>query len=102
VAACREFQALQQTAAIPFRVVVHYGEVSFGGRSPDASKTLIGPELNFAFRLEKIASRLKLLWLFSESAARPLQGHLPLVGCGPQTIPDFESDRPCFTLGDVA
>jgi adenylate cyclase len=97
-AACREFQALQKSTALPFRIMVHYGVVSFGGRSPDASHTMIGPELNFAFRLEKVASRLKLPWIFSDAAASRLQGHLPLTSCGAQNVPDFAQDRTCFTL----
>jgi adenylate cyclase len=96
--ACREFHALQTSDALPFRIMLHYGVVSFGGHSPDASHTMIGPELNFAFRLEKVASRLKLFWLFSDVAASRLQGHLPLTSCGVQKVPDFESNRPCFTM----
>ena len=96
--ACREFQALQKSAAVPFRIMLHHGLVSFGGHSPDASNTMIGPELNFAFRLEKVASRLKLPWIFSDTAASRLEGHLPLASCGTQKIPDFAQDRICFTL----
>jgi adenylate cyclase len=96
--ACQEFQALQKSAKLPFRIVLHYGLVSFGGHSPDASHTMIGPELNFAFRLEKVAARLKLPWIFSEIAARRLEGHLPFVSCGAQKVPDFAQNRVCFTL----
>jgi hypothetical protein len=59
---------------------------------------MIGLELNFAFRLEKVASRLKLLWIFSDVAANRLEGQLPLISCGAQKVPDFEEDRICFTL----
>jgi len=97
-AACREFQALQESGALPFRIMLHYGVVSFGGHSPDASHTMIGPELNFAFRLEKVAARLELLWIFSDAAADLLQEHLPLTSCGAQKVPDFAQDRCCFTL----
>jgi len=96
--ACREFQELQKSAALPFRIMVHCGVVSFGGHSPDASHTMIGPELNFAFRLEKVASRLKLPWIFSDAAASRLQGKLALRSCGPQSVPDFAQERVCFTL----
>jgi CheY-like chemotaxis protein len=95
--ACREFQVLQKSAP-PFRVVVHYGVISFGGHSPDASHTMIGPELNFAFRLEKVAARLDLAWIFSDAAAAGLQEHLPLLNCGGQKVPDFAVERTCFTL----
>jgi adenylate cyclase len=96
--ACREFQALQKTALVPFRIMVHHGVVSFGGHSPDASQTMIGTELNFAFRLEKVAARLELPWIFSDTAASLLNGHLSLASCGTQKIPDFTPDRTCFTL----
>lgn len=99
VSVCHEFQALQQAVSLPFRITLHYGMVSFGGHSPDASHTMIGPELNFAFRLEKVASRLNLLWIFSEPAASRLQEFLPLASCGLQKVPDFAQDRICFTLG---
>jgi adenylate cyclase len=95
--ACREFQVLQM-AAPPFRVIVHFGVISFGGHSPDASHTMIGPELNFAFRLEKVAARLDLPWIFSDAAASHLQELLPLVSCGVQKVPDFAPERACFTL----
>jgi len=96
--ACRELQALQKSTALPFRIMVHFGVVSFGGHSPDASHTMIGPELNFAFRLEKVASRLKLPCIFSDTAATHLLRHLPLISCGPQKVPDFAQERTCFTL----
>jgi class 3 adenylate cyclase len=96
--ACQEFQVLRESAPLPFRLVLHRGEISFGGNSPDASNTMIGPELNFAFRLEKVASRLGLLWLFSENAATGLDRHLALASCGLQHVPDFEPERACFTL----
>ncbi len=95
--ACKDFQVLQM-AAPPFRVIVHYGVISFGGHSPDASHTMIGPELNFAFRLEKVAARLNLPWILSDAAAARLQEQLPLVNCGAQKVPDFAPERSCFTL----
>jgi adenylate cyclase len=95
--ACRDFQVLQGSPP-PFRVIVHFGVISFGGHSPDASHTMIGPELNFAFRLEKVAARLDLPWIFSDVAAMELQKHLPLVNCGAQKVPDFAPERTCFTL----
>ena len=95
--ACRDFQVLQKTA-LPFRVIVHFGVISFGGHSPDTSRTMIGPELNFAFRLEKVAARLDLPWIFSDAAAAHLLKHLPLINCGTQKVPDFSPERTCFTL----
>jgi adenylate cyclase len=97
-AACRLFQDLQKSSSLPFRITLHHGLVSFGGHSPDASHTMIGQELNYAFRLEKVASKLELSWLLSDVAAKLLEGHLPLVSCGMQKVPDFAEERHCFTL----
>ena len=59
---------------------------------------MIGPELNFAFRLEKVAARLNLPWIFSDAAAARLETHLPLISCGTHKVPDFTPDRVCFTF----
>jgi class 3 adenylate cyclase len=96
--ACREFQELQKVAPLPFRVVLHYGVVSFGGHSPDQGRTMIGSDLNFAFRLEKVAAGLKIPWIISDTAAGRLEGQLTLTSCGPQKVPDFDQPRVCFTL----
>jgi adenylate cyclase len=98
--ACRDFQALQKADRLPFRIILHFGTVSFGGHSPDAGNTMIGSDLNYAFRLEKLASRLELSWIISDLAATQLQGNLPLISCGAHPLPDFEGAQPCFTLAD--
>jgi adenylate cyclase len=98
--ACQAFHKLQSADPLPFRIVVHHGNVSFGGVSPDASNTMIGVDLNFAFRLEKVASRLELFSIFSDSAEKNLRGKLALESCGPQKIPDFDKERVCFTMAE--
>jgi adenylate cyclase len=96
--ACRLFQELQKSASLPFRIILHHGLVSFGGHSPDASHTMIGRELNFAFRLEKVASKMDLSWIISDVAAKLLEPHLPIESCGQQKVPDFAEKQLCFTL----
>jgi class 3 adenylate cyclase len=39
---------------------------------------MMGPELNFAFRMEKVAGSLAVPFCFSASAAAVLSQHLPL------------------------
>jgi adenylate cyclase len=97
-AACKEFRALQKNARLPFRMILHYGMVSLGGRSPDASGAMFGADVNFTFRLEKVGSRLKLPWIVSDAAAAQIQGYLALTPCGAHSIPDFGDNLPCFTL----
>ena len=97
-AAINDFDHLRAEAPLAFRMILHRGELSFGGNTLEANNTIIGSDLNFTFRLEKVASRLGLLWLFSETAARDLAGRLSLISCGAQHVPDFAPERQCFTL----
>lgn len=53
-----QFKTCQQSCRLPFRVVFHHGQVIFGGRLSTGEESLLGPELNLVFRVEKVASEL--------------------------------------------
>lgn len=55
-----------------FRTVVHCGEIQMGGASVSGEDNLFGEHVNFLFRMEKVASSLKKLTLFSEEAVEML------------------------------
>jgi class 3 adenylate cyclase len=63
----RLFKASQERADPRFRIIVHYGPVH-SGTTPDGAEGLMGPQVNFAFRMEKIAARLKLGRMASKDA----------------------------------
>lgn len=74
LAALRALQALQVEGHGPaFRLVAHYGDVSFGGAGSLGEDSLSGLDVVIAFRMEKIAGELGCDLMLSE----PAHGKLP-------------------------
>jgi adenylate cyclase len=48
-------QELQAAEGLKFRLVMHVGQVLFGGAASLSEECLMGPEVNFLFRMEKVA-----------------------------------------------
>jgi len=63
-----------------FRLVLHYGLVSSGGMRAMGEESLIGKEVIFVFRMEKLAGSLGIHLLASAAAQKKLG---PLVACQP-------------------
>lgn len=69
----RRFTILQRDSQPPFRVVLHFGPTVLGSVPTLTSLNLHGPNVNFAFRMEKLAGSLGVPILLSEEAAAALQ-----------------------------
>jgi adenylate cyclase len=69
-----------QKADPPFRLVLHYGLVSSGGLRSMGEESLIGKEVIFVFRMEKLAGSLGIP-LFASAAAQAKLG--AAVSCEP-------------------
>jgi adenylate cyclase len=69
--ALKKAQALAEPR---FRFIVHFGPVAIGGVASLAEESLMGMEVNFAFRLEKLAASLGEACGFSDAASSKLQG----------------------------
>lgn len=65
----------QKKSHPPFRWILHWGNVTVGGTPAASGERVMGEEVHFVFRLEKLAGGLQLPHLFSEAAAQHL---LPL------------------------
>ena len=72
IATIGEFQHLQKESAVSFRVALHYGLVTFGEQSASGEESMLGPEMNFIFRLEDLASQLEIKFCLSASAQKQL------------------------------
>jgi adenylate cyclase len=59
LAALGDMLVLRREGQLPFRLALHVGPVLFGGGGAMSEESLMGPEVNFVFRLEKIAGGLK-------------------------------------------
>jgi len=84
--ALRELQAAENPR---FRLVLHRGRVQIGGGATLGEDNLAGPEVNFAFRVEKLAGSLGEKFLISEAAATACKELWALENAGGHTLSGF-------------
>jgi adenylate cyclase len=96
--AAKALQKLQAQAGPRFRFVVHFGKVFVGGEGSLGEESLVGTEVNFVFRMEKLASSLGTSTLLSAQASTELKSLLPATDAGHHPVPGFEGDFPFFSL----
>jgi adenylate cyclase len=85
-------KALQEETEPRFRIVLHYGKVFVGGAATLGEESLLGNEVNFAFRMEKLAGSVGTLRLVSEPACRHLNSLLSTTEEGRHAVPSFDGD----------
>src|SRR5213595_277956 len=73
-----------------FRLVLHYGLVSSGGLRSMGEESLIGKEVIFVFRMEKLAGSLGIHLLASAAAQKKLGDALPAQPAGSHEMKGFE------------
>jgi adenylate cyclase len=88
---------LQARSPLSFRFALHFGRVLVGGASL-GEDNLSGREVNFIFRMEKLASALGVARLLSEPACQQLAGHLSTAPIGLHPLHGFEGQFPFFTF----
>lgn len=91
VRAAEALHRLQEQSPLPFRFVLHFGKVFLGGASM-GEESLSGREVNFAFRMEKLAAQLGEPRLLSEMAADLLAPQLATSDAGRHTLSSFEGE----------
>ena len=72
LAAARRLDALRARGEPPFRLAVHLGDVVIGGIPTFVDVNLLGPSVNFVFRIEKAAGAAGEGLVCSEMAIRSL------------------------------
>lgn len=87
--ALEELKALQREGQPSFRMVLHRGMVFMGGAPSMGEESLSGPEVNFIFRMEKLAAGLQHRCLLSAAAVEGLGGKLPFESVGEHPVPGF-------------
>ena len=75
--AIKAMQAFQGQLQFGFRIALHLGKVMFGSAASTGEDGLMGPEVNFVFRMEKLAGELGATILLSPPAHELLRGYLP-------------------------
>ena len=81
-----------------FRLVLHYGLVSSGGLRSMGEESLIGKEVIFVFRMEKLAGSLGIHLLASSAAQRKLGQAVPSQPAGSHELKGFEGRFEFFKL----
>jgi len=76
-AALEQFKAMRDDLSFRFRIVLHVAEIILGGVGNTGEESLAGPEVNFAFRMEKVAGTNGISILLSEAAADSLGDRFP-------------------------
>jgi adenylate cyclase len=87
-----------QSRGPEFRFVVHFGLVSIGGVSGIREETLMGSEVNFVFRLEKLLASLGEPCGISDTAHAKLKPLLPSRALGDYKLKGFETKRTLFAV----
>ena len=98
LAAIRELKSYQQASAVGFRFVVHHGRVMVDSAVSRGEDSLLGPEVNFIFRMEKLAGTLATPCLLSAVAAQQLQVPAEQVSKGRHPLAGFEGDFEMFVV----
>jgi adenylate cyclase len=90
--------SLQSQHKPPFRVVLHYGSITTGGASASGEESLLGAEVNFAFRLEKVAGKVGVPILLSAASRALWPQPEELTSLGGHLVPNFEGTHEVFGL----
>jgi len=91
-------RTLQQDSAVPFRVAMHVGTAASGSTPGRVEENLVGADVNFVFRMEKIAAGWTIPFLVSTKAAELLKPHFTLVPAGSQSVQGFSGEHAFFTI----
>jgi adenylate cyclase len=93
--ALRKAQALEGPR---FRFVVHFGLVAIGGVASLGEESLMGAEVNLAFRLETLAASLGEACGLSDAARIKLEGLISARSVGEFEVKGFTRKRAFFAL----
>jgi adenylate cyclase len=92
--ALKQIQALQKPR---FRIALHFGLVAVGGMESMGEESLLGKEVNFVFRMEKLAGSLGVERLASPAAHNRLGGLIPFDPAGAHELKGFEGKHEFFS-----
>lgn len=89
----------QLKANPPFRLVLHFGGVALGTVPTMNELNLHGPEVNYVFRVEKVASNLNKTVLFTEAAMKKLGAEKEVHLAGECSVEGFSSIYKFYSPG---
>jgi class 3 adenylate cyclase len=96
--ALKELHELQRTGDVPFRIAVHLGEVTVSSVGSVGGESLLGPQLNYVFRMEKAAAVNGYSNLISPSAGQRLSTLMTLESVANLDDPIFGAGQSLLTV----
>jgi class 3 adenylate cyclase len=93
----KKIMELQNSASLPFRWILHRAKLQLG-ISRFGNDSLVGKEINFTYRMEKIAGGLKLPRMLSRPAKEALGDAVVTRSVGAQPIKGFEGTYEFFAI----
>jgi adenylate cyclase len=94
--ALKALTKLQAKESPRFRIVLHFGKVFVGGAASMGEESLLGSEVNFVFRMEKLAGSLGAPCLLSTEAHRRIGSQLPAMEESRRPVPGFAGEFSFF------
>lgn len=89
--------ALQEKTSLPFRWILHRANLQLGV-SRFGNDSLVGKEINFTYRMEKIAGGLNLPRMLSQPAREALGNGVAARSVGAQAIKGFQGTYEFFAV----
>jgi adenylate cyclase len=96
-ATLKKITALQSASSLPFRWILHRANLQLGV-SRFGNDSLVGKEINFTYRMEKIAGGLQLPRMLSAPARQVLGDSVAARSVGVQPIKGFEGTYEFFSV----
>jgi len=97
VEALNEITAMQTRRQPPFRWVFHFGSAVFGEAVATGELSALGQDLNFLFRMERLAATNGFGSLVSEAAQTQLALLINLYSLGRFPLKGFDGEYPFFS-----
>ena len=91
-----QLKKIQASGPMKFRLVVHHGAITLDNSLSQGENSLIGPNVNFIFRMEKVAGGLGKYCVLSEAAARHLEKHGLVEPLGEHPLSGFSGNHPLY------
>ncbi len=88
---------IQDGSELSFRLAIHFGKITTSGAGTAGEQEMIGPELNFLFRMEKIGAIAGVACLLSATAHEKLVCHYSAKSIGHFSLKGFEGEYEFFS-----
>jgi class 3 adenylate cyclase len=92
-----QLKQAQERRAPRFRLALHFGFVAIGGVPLMGEESLMGKDVNFVFRMEKLAASLGILLLTSAAGKEKLGSLVKCEPAGAHELKGFEGKHEFFS-----